>query len=429
MLTKEENALLTQVGPGTPCGDLLRRYWQPACYLFELRDERPIKRVKIMHEELVVFRDKQGNYGCLGEHCSHRGTSLYYGFLEDCGLRCAYHGWKYAPDGRCLEQPFEPPGSTYKDRVQHPAYPVQELGGILFVYMGPQPAPLLPRWDVLVWEDGVRALADWATWAQLPLECNWLQAMENTADVTHTYFLHGHTLHERGQQGLHVDYYHRPIERYGFQPFEWGLVKSWRYADGGSPLGAERGGGNPLVFPNILRVVEHPWHSLHWRVPIDDTHTTIMWAGFLKGKERWGQLTPDKYPNGAMMNMPQTTPDGEYTMDSFPSQDKMAWETQGRIFDRSGEHLGASDRGVVLYRQMLREQIERVQRGEDPLGTIRDAARNGCIELPVWVAEVDAAKFESHDGVLPVGQSMDELFDERHEMFEVPFGAARPRAD
>jgi 5,5'-dehydrodivanillate O-demethylase oxygenase subunit len=419
MLSKEENELLARVGPGTPAGTLLRRYWHPACFVADLSDERPIKRVKIMHEDLVVFRDKQGNYGCLAEHCSHRGTSLYYGFLENCGLRCAYHGWKYAADGRCLEQPFEPPGSTYKDRVQHPAYPVQKLAGLLFVYLGPQPAPLLPRWDVLAWTDGRRRLM-----RQEDLNCNWLQAMENSADVTHTYFLHGHTLYQLGERGREVEYYHRPIEQFGFQTFEWGLVKSWRYAAGESFFGPERGGGNPLVFPNILRVMEGPLHAMHWRVPIDDTHTRIIHAGFLRGK---GQQSPEELDNPPVEDhVPQKRPDGEYAMDTFFSQDKMAWETQGPIFDRSQEHLGASDRGVVLYRQMVREQIERVQRGEDPLGTIRDPAGNQCIELPAWLAELDEERFAEHMGELPVGRSMDAVFDERHEIFEVPFGAARP---
>ena len=117
MLSPEENELLTAVGPGTPCGALMRRYWHPACFAGELTDEHPAKRVKIMHEELVFFRDQNGRYGCVGEHCAHRGVSLAYGFVEDCGIRCPYHGWKYDARGNCLEQPFEPTGSTYKDRV------------------------------------------------------------------------------------------------------------------------------------------------------------------------------------------------------------------------------------------------------------------------------------------------------------------------
>jgi 5,5'-dehydrodivanillate O-demethylase len=181
-----------------------------------------------------------------------------------------------------------------------------------------------------------------------------------------------------------------------------------------------------LIFPNILRVLEGPWHALHWRVPLDDTHTRIVWAGFLRGQE---PQTREELADPPIEDMePQMRPDGEYKMDWFFSQDKMAWETQGPLFDRTREHLSASDRGIVLYRQMLWEQIEAVQRGEDPLGTIRDPGKNQCIELPVWMAELDPERPASQYRARPVGPSMDALFDERHEIFEVPFGAARPPA-
>ncbi len=421
MLTAEENALLTQTAPGTPCGELLRRYWQPVCFAADLTDERPVRRVQLIHEPLIVFRDRQGDYGCLAEHCAHRGVSLSYGFVEDCGIRCAYHGWKYATtDGRCLEQPFEPAGSTYKDRTRQRAYPVQKLAGILFAYLGPEPAPLLPRWDVLVWEQGHRKLERFPV-----LECNWLQAQENSADVTHTYFLHGETLYRQGHRGRQVDYFHRPFEQYGFQLFEWGLLKSWRYASGGSPMGPERGGGNPLVFPNILRVMQGPWHGMHWRVPIDDTRTRIFWAGFMRGGPR---QTPEELQNPPIEDVPPPKGrDGDYLMDTFYRHDTMAWETQGSLYDRSGEHLGASDRGIVLYRRLLREQIEVVRRGGEPMALVRDPARNAGIALPAWVAEeVDTAKMAAHVGDVPLERPMADVFDGRHEVFTVPLGAARP---
>src|SRR5438874_6278856 len=181
MLSQEENDLLTRVGPGTPAGKLLRRYWHAVAPAAELSDAKPKKRVRILGENLLLYKNRNGGYGLVAERCSHRGASLYYGFVEDDGIRCAYHGWKYDGCGKCLEQPFEPVGSTYKDRIQQGAYPVQKLAGLLFVYMGPEPAPLLPRWDVLVREDGVRRLE-----MRPPLTCNWLQAEENTADTTHT---------------------------------------------------------------------------------------------------------------------------------------------------------------------------------------------------------------------------------------------------
>ncbi len=418
MLSTEENTLLTHVGPGTPGGALLRRYWQPLCYVGELTAEEPTRRVQLLGEDLVAFRTPADDYGCVAEHCAHRGVSLAYGFVEDCGIRCAYHGWKYGLDGACLEQPFEPTGSTYARRIRQPAYPVQRLAGILFAYLGPPPAPLLPRWDLLVWTNGRRKLS-----RQETLNCNWLQAMENTADITHTYFLHGRMLHERGFRGPQVDYYFRPFEQYGFQPFEWGLLKSWRFGAGDSPLGAEWGGGAPLVFPNILRVVEKPWHTMHWRVPIDDTHTRIFHAGFLQGEP----VSAAELEDPPIEDVPpQVGPDGEYRLETFYAQDKMAWETQGALFDRSQEHLGASDRGIVLYRQMLRQQIDAVMRGEEPMALIRDPARNAIVDLPTWIAEIDIARVEAMVGTAPNVRSMAEAFDDRHEIFEVPIGAARP---
>jgi 5,5'-dehydrodivanillate O-demethylase oxygenase subunit len=416
MLTKEENELLTRVGPGTPCGELLRRYWHPVGIASELTAERPIKRITVMGEELVIFRDAGGGYGLLGEHCSHRGASLYYGFLEDGGLRCPYHGWLYDATGHCIEQPFEPPQSMMKHAIQHPAYPVQELAGLLFAYLGPRPAPLIPRWDVVAWEGGERRLSQ-----QQILYCNWLQAEENTADVTHTYFLHGHTMHTKGIAD--GEYYYRPIEQYGFQRFEHGLVKSWRYADNGSRFGAERGGGNPLVFPNLLRLTTGPTHAIHWRVPIDDTHTRIFVVTFTRDGQgrRWEQAQVDD-----RMDV-ERKPNGEYTLDTFPSQDTMAWETQGPIFDRSKEHLGASDKGIALFRQMLKEQIEVVQRGGEPMNVFRDPDRNQLIELPGWVVEGNPEVVGVHGGPTSHVKSMDSVFDERHEILEVPFGKARPR--
>jgi 5,5'-dehydrodivanillate O-demethylase oxygenase subunit len=372
MLTAEENELLTHIGPGTPAGTLLRRYWHPLCVAAELTPEKPTQRVKIMHEELVAFRDQQGNYGCVAEHCAHRGVSLYYGFVEDCGIRCPYHGWKYATaDGQCLEQPFEPAGSTYKDRIRQKAYPVQKLAGFLWVYMGPEPAPLLPRWDVLVREDGERLLET------RPLDCNWLQAMENTVDFTHTYYLHGHTMHLKGIKRGGVAYFYRPIEQYGFKNFEWGIYKYWRY--GGER--AESAMGIPLIFPNILRVFEDRSLSMHWRVPVDDTHTRIMRVMF-KPSADGGRVEQPADPPAAHLDSLKTA-DGEYDLCDFPAQDKMAWETQGALYDRGTEHLGASDRGITMLRKLLREQIELVQRGGEPMALVRDPAQNEMIQTLV----------------------------------------------
>ena len=184
MLTREENEFLTQVSRGTPCGELLRRYWHPVAAAGEFTEEKPIRPVKILGEELVVYRDKKGNYGLVGEHCPHRSASLAYGRVDDEGIRCPYHGWKFDCMGKCLEQPAEPVDSTFKDRIKHVAYPVEYLGGLIYAYLGPAPAPLLPRWDVLVWEHGKR----WIVKESI-IDCNWLQPMENSVDPSHLYWL------------------------------------------------------------------------------------------------------------------------------------------------------------------------------------------------------------------------------------------------
>src|SRR5680860_100983 len=255
MLTPEQNDYLTRIGPGTPAGKLLRRYWHPIAPAQELTDERPKKRVRVLGEDLVLYRTDDGGYGLIAEHCAHRAASMYYGFIEGRDIRCAYHGWRYDQTGQCLEQPFEQENRRFKERVKMTAYPVQRYRG--------------------------------------------------------------------------------------------------------------------LVFPNMLRVPEGPRQSLHWRVPIDDTHTMIFRAGVVPNKngtrEDINEDPEIDYMDGIM------TPDGsEYAMDTFMSQDAMAWETQGAIFDRTKEHLGAEDKGIAMYRRLLKEQIDLVQAGGSPMALVWD---------------------------------------------------------
>ncbi|MGH7836043.1 MAG: Rieske 2Fe-2S domain-containing protein, partial [Candidatus Binatia bacterium] len=236
MLSREENEFLTRVGPGTPAGELLRRYWHPVAVAGELTEEKPIKAVKILDEELVVFRDKTGRYGLVGEHCPHRSASLAFGRVDQEGIRCPYHGWKFDGAGKCLDQPAEPEGSTFKERTRHKAYSLEKLAGLLFAYMGPEPRPLLPRWDVLAWENGKR----WIVIDSL-LDCNWLQPMENSVDPSHLFWLHGESGHLVG----HMPDYQ---ETHEYVRFRYGIIKRritpGRKA-GDPPLFDE----HPLVFP------------------------------------------------------------------------------------------------------------------------------------------------------------------------------------
>jgi 5,5'-dehydrodivanillate O-demethylase oxygenase subunit len=367
MLSKETNELLTQVGPKTPCGELLRRYWHPVAVAAELTEEKLKKKVRIMGEDLVLFRlppsdagDKEERYGLLGEHCSHRHASLYYGFIDSDGLRCAYHGWKYDVDGKCLEQPFEK-DAEFKKEVCHKAYPVVKLSGLLFTYMGPlEKQPLLPRWDYLAREDWPRKIE-----VQPVLNCNWLQPMENAVDPSHTRFLHGETFRRKGTRD--PSYNLRRVDHFYFEACEWGIRKGRVFDDG------EKEPGHFLVFPNMLR---HPG-SLHYRVPVDDTHTLIL---------RVIRLNPERAERQSSNGLPvdyvvTKMEDGEFHMANFPSQDAMAWETQGPVYDRTSEMLGESDRGITLYRKMLIDQIRLVQQGGEPIALVRDGADNKIIEF------------------------------------------------
>ena len=245
MLSREDNELLTQVGPGTPGGELLRRYWMPVCPAKDVNEKEPKKRVRLLGEDLVLFRDAKGEYGLIPEQCPHRKASLYFGFLEKDGLRCPYHGWKFAPNGTCLEQPFEGDNPALRAKAKRPSYPVQQMAGVLFTYMGPLPAPLLPRWETAVRKDGTRSIV------VLPRHNNnWLQAMENSCDPTHTYYLHGEMMmHKRSAEenakSPDVAYFHRPIEDYDFQLCVepgWAGIRKMRTYGGDNP---EREVGHP----------------------------------------------------------------------------------------------------------------------------------------------------------------------------------------
>src|SRR5437870_4162870 len=184
MLTHEERELLIRISPGTPCGDLMRRYWQPAALSEELPPGRAPVPVRLLGEDLVLFRDEQGRPGLLGLHCAHRGADLSYGRLEDGGLRCLYHGWLYDVAGRCLEQPGEPAGSSFKDRVRQRAYPCRDTAGVIFAYLGPGEPPLLPAYEFLTVPSAQRYVN------KALHECNYLQGNEGNIDPAHLSFLH-----------------------------------------------------------------------------------------------------------------------------------------------------------------------------------------------------------------------------------------------
>ena len=363
MLTPEENEMLTRVGPGTPAGELLRRYWLPVCPASELTAAQPTRFVRLLGEDLVAFRATNGQVGLIADHCAHRGASLLYGRVEERGIACAYHGWLYDTSGSCLECPAEPAGSMFHLTVKLPAYPVQKFVGLYWAYLGPLPAPVMPRYDVWVRQDGRRRVT-----VHPMLDCNWFQAMENSADPAHADILH-HEFHAR--RGVRVTNSTRgnvdAIEAYDFEVVPIGLMKK-RITASPAPDGE-----HPLIFPNILRV----GNNTQIRVPVDDTHTAIFRIAFDPTPD--GSIVEDEADPPVAYVGPWKDPvDAVHPftrhdmMVDVQAQDHMAWETQGPIANRTVERLATSDRGIVMLREMMKREIARVQQGEDPLGLVRD---------------------------------------------------------
>ncbi len=382
MLTHEENERLTRVGPGTPMGTLLRNYWQPIAPAAQLA-ERDVLPITLYGEHLVLFRDRAGRLGLVADRCAHRSVKLECGFTTEQGLRCPYHGWTYDVTGQCVAQPGEPEGSTFKEKVTIGAYAVEELAGIIFAYLGPKPAPLLPRWDRLVWDNCYRVLA----YAILP--CNWLQCMENTVDPIHAEYLHGQFfqqwLERHGVPKDHRDWQlARGFSRKRLKHEQWlgeYGVNRRRLIEGQTGDNDTWTSQPPLVFPNTHVTSGGGRHDFGWRVPMDDTHTMQV---FLRVFRPGAGVVVPPQTSVPYYEMPAVDAVGRSTsVDTVNGQDWMAWVAQGTITDRSVERLADSDRGVILYRQLLRAQLEIVEAGGVPMNVFRDPCKNASIELPV----------------------------------------------
>jgi len=357
-------------------GRLLRWYWHPIAATTQL-DENPVMRVRLLDESLVLYRDRKGRLGLLSDACAHRRVNLVFGIPEPEGLRCPYHGWLFNHEGRCLEQPYEEaedPGSNFKEKVRTKAYRVQELGGLIFAYMGPEPAPLLPHWDLLVWDSVYRDIGSCV------IPCNWLQIMENSVDPVHAEWLHGYFANyvwdRRGEQARI-----KPIkthERIGFDVFEHGIIKR-RVLQGETYEEPNWTIGHPLVFPNLLKV-----GGFQWRTPVDDEHTLHIW--YYTYAPPAGETVPKGEPI-PYYDVPVPGPDQRGLprwdlLDFTAGQDMVMWSTQGAIADRSTETLGRSDKGIILYRRLLKENLDRIASGQDPMNVFRDPEKAQYVKLP-----------------------------------------------
>ena len=380
MSIAEDNELLTRVGPGTPMGELFRRYWLPALLSEELPepDCAPV-RVRLLGEDLVAFRDSNGRVGLLGEYCSHRRASLFYGRVEDCGLTCIYHGWKYDADGNVVDTPAEPATSRLKELVQHPSYPCEERNGMVLTYMGPRDkTPLIPN---LPWFTMPRDHV--VVGSKLFLECNWLQALEGDNDSIHSAYLHRKASDENNPMSIA----RRRPARVSIDELPWGVRAATIYpydethemfrtntflmpCIGNTPRGESPNGYNEAV------------HTIY-QVPADD------YTNWRYDMETWWDKTVDD--SYAQADRAEVGPDfmslytraNNYLIDRAAqksgeawcgvvarnhTQDKMVTESMGAISDRSQENLGASDRHIIAMRRFMLDAVRAVAEGADPPG-------------------------------------------------------------
>ena len=381
-MTREENELLTRVGPGTACGRLMRRYWQPAALSEELSHGGPPQPVRLLAEDLVLFRDGEGRPGLLGLHCSHRGADLSYGRVEDGGLRCIYHGWLYDRSGRCLDQPGEPHGGEHKGSIRHLAYPCREQAGIIFAYMGPGEPPLLPNYEFLTVPENHRVVT------KLFSDCNYLQGNEGNYDLIHLSFLHqskprNGRLSGRGT-APGVETLDAELTDFGVRVCKMREAESNQYLYVGT-----------FILPSFFTFpgkVTGNGYSVNWHVPIDDTHHWKYRFSFYRERPLddemirrgrvEGDITPDYKPVRNKTNrykqdrssMKEKSYSGIGFV--FPAQDLCVTEGPGSIQDRTREHLVSSDLPLVVARKVQLKAIQDVQEGREAPYVVRDPRLN-----------------------------------------------------
>lgn len=405
MLTSEQNDLLTLTGPGTPGGDLLRRYWQPVALANEIPPGGDPLPIDILSEKLVLFRDEAGRLGLLDRHCAHRGADLSYGRLEDGGLRCLYHGWLYDVNGKCLDQPAEPKDSTFKDRICQKAYPVVERGGAVFAYMGPGEPPLFPNYDFFV------IPIEHVFARKLFKQCNYLQANEGNYDPAHVGFLHrsSQTLNKSGLVFGEMSRFGKvDISTAEVDPFSTPQLKV-EDASFGLRIFQVRDGGPDKTYLRVttfgmpnFSVIAGPqggdghvgiWHvpindHCHWRFgftlrrdsPIADARHDEEFAPSIRPRD-------PEYFDGEFHHKQRL--DNRYLQDrarfadsytgmgpNFSVHDAFATESQGAIQDRTKEHLGKTDLALGAARRLMFRAIADVQAGKDPQGVVRTAEDN-----------------------------------------------------
>ena len=387
---------LTEVGPGTPSGEYLRRFWMPVAMTDQIGD-LPY-RIRILGEDLVLFREKkEGKLGLTHLHCCHRNMSLEFGIVEEGGIRCSYHGWKYGLDGTVLETPCEPPASQVKSKACLGAYPVIEYKGLAFAYMGPAtaqpPFPVMDTFD----EAGDELLPYLIT-----SPCNWLQVMENAWDPFHVVYLH--TLAVRSQfidafaEMPMIEFHENASGEFYTNVRRVGDFVWIRVHDHMLPSFTQNGGHFPV--PDRSRYFGRGGLT-RWITPVDDTHTMVIaWRHFrdasfnddprgLTDKTQVGFGKTDFYGQG---------PDRSYEQRQRDPGDYDAWVSQGPINIHARENLAFTDRGVAKVRRLLRNGVRALKEGTAPAqptdiykGVIPTYAGDTVLKIPVQAARDDGA--------------------------------------
>ena len=409
-LTQEENVRITQTDVNSPMGKALRCYWWAIGISADLTD-RPTF-IRVLGEDLVLFRDGSGQLGLIGAYCSHRRTNLCLGIVEPDGLRCRYHGWKYSVDGSVLRTPGEPKDSDLLSRVKHKAYPLSELGGIIFAYLGAEPAPPIPRYDFLV-DGGERHVAVLGF-----SESNWLQNVENGMDPYHASFTHATTWDdlEMGPDFLRFEKTKHGIAYHAYQPSgreglylrrEHHLVMPGISVGAGGLLrGTQIGGEGGMIggVSNLKRAIKLPT-SARFTTPVDNTHALMIRINW-KPADSPVDYKRDPKPNAGAWNAYSFEPYKEYRASAnanlgyewptvIDTQDAIVLDSIGEISDRENENLSVIDRGMVMFREMLFQTMADVQQGLDPCGIVRDLAKNESIRVNATEELIDSRVYQS----------------------------------
>ena len=404
----ELNERITRIGPGTPCGQLMRHYWQPVALVDEFNPAldpamaiRPVKAVRLLGQDLVLFKNAQGEFGLLDRDCPHRGADLAFGRNEGDGLRCPFHGWKFDVQGQCIETPAEPTGSKLCQHVRQRNYPLVERSGVLFAWLGEGEAPPLPAIDALS-APGTHTFAFKGLW-----HCNWLQAFEVGIDPAHASFLHRFFVDEsldntygrqfRGASAGEVEGQRMPMTRVmrefdqpeiqvDPQPFGMRLTALRRMSDALTHVRVTN-----AIFPHTFVIpLSETMTITQMHVPVDDTHTywVAIFTSFagpvdkdLMREQRLRHIQlPDYIPKSGRHNHWGFSPEEQISRtylgmgeDDINVHDQWACESMGAIQDRTREHLGTSDKAIMANRRMLLQAIDEVQAGRLPLGMAQPA--------------------------------------------------------